>query len=841
MRDAMAALGRGDFAAAEPKLRAQVAAHPDDAWALSLLGAALDNLQRVTEADAFHRRAAAMAPRSVDVLNNFAAHLWLAGREDEAGKVFRQVVAIEPAHAAANLQLARLALREGNAQEALRCLDRLPAAERESPRALLPRLESFYRSGESKPGDVLAGRLLEMARRDPDLAYAAGVSLTGAGEFAKAEEFFEVALKAAPANFSLLYSTGTAALQAGHTARAREVLEAALRQQPRHVDTLYALACADQALRQWETAVQLLSQAARLDPARADVLRMLAVATADLGALEDASAAWDRYLKLRPDDDGARRERGYTAAQRGLQEEGLPDLEWFAARHPDDVVGHYELGQSLRSADVAKSLAEFNRALALDPDYVPARTARGSLYYQMGKPEAAVGDLEAAAALRPGDAANLDRLGQTYQALDRSADALRVLRRAAELAPADSKTLLHFARALADAGNIGESKTVMDRFRQLGPEKNTGVRAGFVEYLSLSESERHADYKARLEKAVQGHPADATLRVDRLKLLLSDGDADQAVKEARAIAAMKPAAAVLSDAGRALLAARSYALAGELLEQAQAGGPSKEIAADLAIARQLGRAESLDAGSQAPQVLAAVRGAIDSAPGRADLYSQGAALLAAKGCVRDAATLLDRAALAFPGNREILLLRAAASELAGQRSEAEAALADIRDRWPEWRPAWTVLGMILDRRGRFEEARRALETAAALGESGPAFHFHLADSALGSGKKEIAETAIAQALRLSPDDPWVAELGGRIALDRGDRGVAIERLRRSLALRPEWGGTHLELARAYRATGGRGEETRAEEEKAARLRRVQGREAEDPPYLLRWLCAGTAR
>jgi Flp pilus assembly protein TadD len=838
LRDAMAALGRGDFQAAEQKLRAEVAAHPDDAWLLSLLGAALDNLKRVPEADAYHRRAAARAPHSIDVLNNFAAHLWLAGREQEAGRVFRQIVAIDPAHTGANLQLARLALKEGDGREALRCLDRIRAAEREHPRALLPRLEAFYLSGDRKQGDALAGRLLEMARSDQDLAFAAGIALSGAQQFERAGSFFETALKTDPANFNVLYNTGVAAARAGHPARAREVLEAALRQKPGNVDALYALACADHALRQWEAAVQLLSQAAKLDPQRADVQRMLAVATADLGALEDASAAWDRYLKLQPNDDAARRERGYTDAQRGHLEEGLRDLEWFAAKHPDDVVGRYELGQAQRGADMAKALDQFNRALALDRNYVPARTARGSLYYQMGKPEEALRDLEAAAALRPDDGANLDRLGQTYQALDRTADAVRVLRRAAELSPGDSKTLLHFARALAEAGNTEESKAVMDRFRQLGPEKNSGVRAGFIEYLSLNDAERHADYKARLEKAVRTHPNDPALRVDRLKLLLADGEPEQAVIEAHAIAAMKPGATALADAGRALLAARRYALAGELLRQAQDSGSLDGIAADLAIATQLSKAESLEAAGHEQQALEAVQQAVDSAPNRVDLYPHAAALLAAKGRTQNAALLLDSAIRVFPGNRELLLLQAAAAGLAGRRAEAETALANIVSRWPEWRPAWTVRGMILDRNGRFEEARKALQMAVALGESGPEVHFHLANSELRSGAAGAAETEIGPALRRAPDDPWIAALAGMIALERGDHANAIDRLRRAIQLRPTWVQTHLDLARAYRATG-RTEPARAEEDEAARLK-TSAPPAEDPPYLLRWFSAGPA-
>ena len=58
-REALADVQRGDFRAAEQKLRTEVAAHPDDAPALSLLGVALDNLNRFAEAAEFHRRAVA--------------------------------------------------------------------------------------------------------------------------------------------------------------------------------------------------------------------------------------------------------------------------------------------------------------------------------------------------------------------------------------------------------------------------------------------------------------------------------------------------------------------------------------------------------------------------------------------------------------------------------------------------------------------------------------------------------------------------------------------------------------------------------------------------------------
>ncbi|MBZ5620106.1 MAG: tetratricopeptide repeat protein [Acidobacteriia bacterium] len=868
LRDAVAALERGEFQTAEKKLRDEVTAHPDNAWALSLLGAALDNLKRIPEADGFHRRAITQAPRSTEVLNNYAAHLWIAGDEREAAMVYRQVVAIDPAHYNANLQLARLALKERNGPETLRCLDRLPASQRENPQVLLPRLEALYLGGERAQADALAVRLLEMARADWNLGFAAGMALSNVEQFGKAETFFENTLKGDPANFSVLYDLGIAATRAGHYERAREVLEAALRQQPQNVDALYALGCADHASKQWETAVHLLSQAAKLDPRRADIQKMLALATTDLGALDDAAAAWDRYLKLEPNDEIARRERGYTAAQMGQLEQGIADLEWYVGKRPDDAVGHYELGQADRSVDIGKAMDHFDKALALDPNYVPARTARGSLYYQQAKPEAAVKDLEVAASLRPDDAASLDRLGQTYQALDRSADAVRVLRKAAQLAPDDSKTLLHFARALADAGNTEESRNVMDRFRQIGPEKRTGVRAGFVEYLSLTEVERHADYRARLEKAVRNHPNDAALQVDYLKLLLADGDGNRVAAVAHGIAGMKPGAALLGEAGHALLATKQYGLADQLLKQAEAEGPSAAIDLDLAIAtfRQgdsakglellehipesarngdyyLSRAEMLEASGKSQDALRDLQQALGTDPQRPDLYQRAAALLLGKRRTPDAARLLDQAVRMLPKNREILLMQATVAELAGKSDEAEHSLVEIQNRWPEWQPVWTAHGMILSIHRHFEEGRKALETAVALGAAGPEVYFYLAGCALRSvaggpsSGREAAEVAIGKALQQAPEDAWIQALAGRIALERGNYALSLERLRESIRLRPGSVEAHSDLARAYRASG-RTPEAQSEMEKVRRLEENASGAVDDPPYLFSLVVAG---
>ena len=740
IQQALAALERGDFAAAERTLRSEVSARPNDGAALTLLGVALDNQKKFEEAAEVHRRAAASAPNSPDVWNNYANHLLGTGDEAGARQLYLRVVALDAGHFNANVQLAQFSLKARKGAEALGYLDHLPASQLDAPNLAPMRIETLYLAGQAAAADQLSARWLAALKSDLRGSFSIGLALSNAGKYEQAEKFFTQALTLAPADFNVLFNLGVVAWHDGKYDRARELLEAAERQQPRNVDVLYNLACVDQAAQRTEAAVALLAQAARLAPGRSDVQKMLALTTGDLGALSDSAAAWDRYLQMEPGDDAARRERGLITFQMGRFEQGVAELRWYVARHPGDAVGHFELGAAVNKDNPEEAMAEFDRALRLKSDFAAAHSARGSLYYQMGKPEAALADLESAAALRPDDAVSLDRLGQTYLALDRTADAVRVLRKAAALAPGDSKTQLHLARALADAGQAAESKAAMDRFRQLGPPVNRAVPGGLVDYLSLTPQQRRADYRARVERLVKTHAEDASAQLTYLRLLLEEGESSRAVETAHTIAALKPAAPVLSDAGRALLEAGQYAVARELLEKAAATAGDSALELDLAIATfhaagpaqgmrlmdgiaeaarggdfYLARAEMMDASGDASGAAAALEQALRASPAQPEIYRRECVFLMRKGRTEEALRVSGKAVQAMPGDREMLLLRALVLERADRTAEAEGLLQQVQNRWPEWPQGWLAHGIILGTHGHRAEARAALDTAIALG------------------------------------------------------------------------------------------------------------------------------
>jgi len=859
VRAAVTDMEHGNFAAAEQKLRAELRLHPNDPRVLSLLGVALDGQKKFQEAEEFHRRALAAAPNSADVLAYQGNHLLAAGDEKGAREAYLKAVAADPAHANANMNLARLALKNHAPAEALKYLKNLPASQQELPRTGVLKAQALYLTGAGAEADALVERLAGAVKSDPGLSYSLGMALGNTGRFEKSETFLSAALAVAPTDFNLLYHVGVAASRAGHNERAREVLETALREQPDNVDALYALAWAEEGLKQRETAIGLLARGAKLAPQNADIQKLLAVVTTEFQAWADAAAAWDRYVKLAPNDDEARRERGLAVVRTGQYEQGAADLEWYIQRHPDDPTGHFELGLAQLDVDMEQAMAQLDKAVALKPDFAEARSTRGGLYYQQGKPEVALPDLEFAAAHLPDDAVTNDRLGQAYVALDRPANAVKVLAKAVQLKPDDPTIELHYARALADNGQTAEAAAARQRFQELGSARKNMLPPGLVDYLGLTPEERQANYRKRVEEAVAKDPADAQAQLHLLLLELEDGHIDAAVDAGRRIAQLKPDVDALAGAGKALLESKQNALAKDLLERAVAASasPSADVKLDLAMAvlrvdgadaglarldqmpessrsadYYLVRARMLSASGKPDEAGAALEQALRTEPKRADLYWEAAAFLTGNGKTPDAQRLLDQATRDLPDAREIPLAKAITLELSGQSGPVGGFLKEVQSRWPEWAPGWVARGIVLANHGQYDEALQALDTAVSLGAHSEEAYYYLADVSLHATPKRLekAESASAEALKTGPPDVWLFTLSASVAMERGDYAAAVERLKGAIALRPSYAPAHKLLAQAYEKLGRRQEAM--DEQQQLRGASPSSESDPKPPYLI---------
>src|SRR5437867_11668145 len=100
--------------------------------------ARLDADGKCSEAERYYQVALAKEAPSPALLNNLGNHYFLCGKLDKAELYFRRLTKLNPAHANANLQLARIATDRKQGDKALEYLARLPDAD---PAARLLRAE----------------------------------------------------------------------------------------------------------------------------------------------------------------------------------------------------------------------------------------------------------------------------------------------------------------------------------------------------------------------------------------------------------------------------------------------------------------------------------------------------------------------------------------------------------------------------------------------------------------------------------------------------------------------------------------------------------------------------
>lgn len=129
-------LRQGQPQEAEKLLSPLVKADPGSAAAWNLLGAALDEQNKHEQAQAAFDLAVRLAPRAASVWNNLGNHYVACGNPAKALDSFRKVLALDPAHPNANLQVARIAVDRKDGAEALRHLDVLPDAKSMGARAV---------------------------------------------------------------------------------------------------------------------------------------------------------------------------------------------------------------------------------------------------------------------------------------------------------------------------------------------------------------------------------------------------------------------------------------------------------------------------------------------------------------------------------------------------------------------------------------------------------------------------------------------------------------------------------------------------------------------------------
>src|ERR1041384_380493 len=134
--------------------------------------ARLDAEQKCEEAERYYREAFTAAPSSPAVLNNAGNHYLVCGQPEKARTSFERLLKINPAHANANLQLARLAADQ---KQGARALEYLARVKDSAPAVSLLRAEALHWAGKRAAAVAILDGVEKEAGKDPRVQFGFGV------------------------------------------------------------------------------------------------------------------------------------------------------------------------------------------------------------------------------------------------------------------------------------------------------------------------------------------------------------------------------------------------------------------------------------------------------------------------------------------------------------------------------------------------------------------------------------------------------------------------------------------------------------------------------------------
>lgn len=285
----------------------------------------------------------------------------------EAERHYRNVLAIDPRHAAALHNLGILAIQTGRHDLAV---------------------------------DVI-GKAISVNRRSADFLYNRGVALEALGRLHEAAGHYREAVTLMPDYAEAHLNLGNVLTRSDRTEEALTCYERVLALRPQSAIAHYNIAnvvalrgARDEAMAHYRTAIAI-------DSGFAEAHNNLGNALKDAGVLDEAEAAYGRALALKPGYADAHNNLGTLLAMRGAIELAIGHFRQALQGRPDFVDVHNNLGLALfRAGRRDEARAHVRKAIALKPDYLEAHLNLARQLYAAGEIEQAAGAAARALAIR---------------------------------------------------------------------------------------------------------------------------------------------------------------------------------------------------------------------------------------------------------------------------------------------------------------------------------------------------------------------------------------------------------------------------------------------------------
>jgi tetratricopeptide (TPR) repeat protein len=314
--------------------RQVVAAEPDNAEGVHLLGLIAHQSGHLSEAIEQLRRAVSLRPDNAVYHANLGEMCRMAGHVEEAIVAGRRALDIDPDNPGAQSNLGIALFDQGKFEEALTHYQRAIA------------LQPEFAQAHSNHGNAL----LRLKR------------------FAEAEPSYRRAVELQPGFADAWNNLGTCLREMGRLTEADEAYRKALELQPNNPDFLDNLALALKDLGRHEEAAETMRRALVIDAARDAFHTHYAAMLIELEKFDEAESALRSALAINPSNHDATNQMGRVAFERGDLEASLSHYRQALSLKPDLADAYNNMGNTLKELGRLQEAREaFLEAVRLDP------------------------------------------------------------------------------------------------------------------------------------------------------------------------------------------------------------------------------------------------------------------------------------------------------------------------------------------------------------------------------------------------------------------------------------------------------------------------------------------
>lgn len=288
----------GRLSEAEACYRDAIRLNPQFFQAHGSLGVVLQGMGRQCDAEASFLQAIRINPDYTDAHNNLGNALKQQGRLDEAIACYRRALAINPDYVPAHSNLGLVLEDMGRLDEAAACFEKLLRLAPDAVDAHCSLGNICYKQGRLDDAEAHFRRALAIRPDMAELHFNLGNTLKDMKRPFDAEVCYRQAILLRPDYAEAHYNLGVSLMMSGWIGEAEACFRTALQFRPDYAEVYSNLGVLLQGVGRMEEGVACCQRAVQINPGSADAHNNLGNALRDSGRLEEAKASYRMALEL---------------------------------------------------------------------------------------------------------------------------------------------------------------------------------------------------------------------------------------------------------------------------------------------------------------------------------------------------------------------------------------------------------------------------------------------------------------------------------------------------------------------------------------------------------------